>query len=90
VIFLDIDTERNTPRSFTGLTDYEWRRFKEIIDYSLGRGKRSLFTTTMVRKFIENSEWTVEYTANMEQRAQHAINGAMGFFRLKNERKDLL
>jgi len=75
--------ERLMPRSFTGLTDEEWGRFDTIVKNWLGRGKRSLFIATMIRKVNENAAWAFEQKADLEQRAQHAINDSFRFFGFK-------
>jgi len=72
--------ERLMPRSFTGLTDEEWGRFDTIVKDWLGRGKRSLFIATMIRKVNENAKWAFEQQADLEQRAQHAIGDSFKFF----------
>lgn len=75
--------ERLCPRSFTGLTDAEWRQFGDVVKSFLGSGKRSMFIATIVKKVIENEQWQHEKTARLDQKAAHAMNDTMSFFGLR-------
>ncbi len=77
------DYERNTPRSFTGLLDHEWEHFGKIVKTFLGRGKRSMFLCTIIRKVAENAQWQFEQMSDLKCRADHAISDSFKFFNIK-------
>ena len=82
------DYERLKPRSFTGLTNEEWDRFGVCIKAFLGSGKRSMFISTMIKCFNQNSKNEYEQKSQVKDRAFSSIADTFKFLGMSDRTKD--